>query len=155
MGLVRDGAWVGRLRDGRVGWHGRAWWMPVTEPPHALHGTVLDAPWTVVAVDGSTVTLETGFGEAWPFEASIRRRIELFSDRVVDRISVSADEPMPVILGWHPWFRRRAVRLDNGDESEPALVSVGADAESSSMRPGCHGRLVAPMTRRRTTCSST
>ena len=31
--------WVGRLRNGRVRWRGRTWDMPLTEPPHALHGT--------------------------------------------------------------------------------------------------------------------
>ena len=83
------------------------------------------------------MTLETGFGDAWPFEASIRRRIELYGDRVVDRLTVTAGEPMPVILGWHPWFRRRAVRLEDGDESAPVELSVGPVAESSSTRPGC------------------
>jgi aldose 1-epimerase len=137
--------WVGRLRDGRVAWRGRTWWMPATEPPHALHGTVLDVPWTVVAVDGSAVTLESGFGDAWPFVASIRRRIELFGDRMVDRISVDADEPMPVILGWHPWFRRRAVRLEDGHASEPALVSVRAGRRVELDEAGLPaGRHVAP-----------
>ena len=54
--------WVGRLRDAHVRWRGREWTMPATLPPHALHGTVLDRPWTVVAVDATTATLETTFG---------------------------------------------------------------------------------------------
>ena len=118
--------WVGRLRDGRVAWRERAWWMPTTEPPHALHGTVVDVGWAVVAIDATSVTLETGFGEAWPFDATIRRRIELFDDRVVDRLTVTAAEPMPVVVGWHPWFRRRVVRLDGGRESAPVELSVRA-----------------------------
>jgi galactose mutarotase-like enzyme len=118
--------WVGRLRDGRVRWHGRDWTMPLTEPPHALHGTVLDVPWDVASVDAASITLVTSLGEAWPFEASIARRIELHADRLVDRLTVTAAEPMPVITGWHPWFRRRAVRLDGGAESAPVELAIRA-----------------------------
>ena len=137
--------WVGRLRDGRVAWRGRAWWMPTTEAPHALHGTVLDVPWDVVTGDATGVTLETGFGDAWPFEASIRRRIELYGDRVVDRLTVTAAEPMPVIVGWHPWFRRRAVRLDGGAESAPVELAVPAGRRVEVDVDGLPtGQLVAP-----------
>ncbi|HEU0243753.1 MAG TPA: hypothetical protein VFQ75_07590 [Candidatus Limnocylindrales bacterium] len=137
--------WVGRLRDARVAWRGRDWTMPPTEPPHALHGTVLDVPWAVTAVDAASVTLETTFGEAWPFEASIVRRLELRADGVVDRVEVTAADPMPVILGWHPWFRRRAVRLDDGVESAPVEVSIDARRRvelDEAVLPT--GRLVAP-----------
>src|SRR6187402_3179150 len=58
--------WVGRLREGRITWRNRAWSMPTTDPPHALHGTVLDIPWAVVDVGETAVTLEAGFGGAWP-----------------------------------------------------------------------------------------
>jgi galactose mutarotase-like enzyme len=117
--------WVGRLRDGRIRWRGRAWQMPLSEPPHALHGTVLDVPWEVVAVTGSSARLEAGLGPAWPFGGRVVRSLELHPDRLVDRIEIHAEAaPFPAIAGWHPWFRRRAIRLADGTASGAVELRV-------------------------------
>jgi galactose mutarotase-like enzyme len=117
--------WIGRLRDGRVRWRDRAWDMPLTEPPHALHGTVLDVPWDVIGATASSVRLTTGLGPDWPFEGRVARSLELRPDRLIDRLEVHATrEPFPVILGWHPWFRRRAVRLADGAASGVVEVRI-------------------------------
>jgi galactose mutarotase-like enzyme len=119
--------WIGRLRNGRVRWRGAAWDMPLTEPPHAIHGTVLDVPWTVAGVTATSATLEAGLGPDWPFEGRVVRVIELQRDGLVDRLEVHAqDEPFPAVIGWHPWFRRRAVRLADRAESAPAELAIGA-----------------------------
>ena len=148
--------WAGRLRDARVAWGGRTWVVPATERRHALHGTVLDVPWAVAASDPTSVTLETGFGPAWPFEASIRRRIELHPDRVVDTLAVTASGPMPrhrrlapvVPAARGPPRRERRVGAGRGRSGR-----VGG---SSSTATGCRlGAWSTPGRRRSTTCSST
>ena len=42
--------WAGRLRDGTLRWRGGEWHFPTDlTPPHAIHGTLLERPWSVVA----------------------------------------------------------------------------------------------------------
>ena len=104
--------WVGRLRLGRVRWQGQTWSMPITEPPHAIHGTVVDAAWTTTAVTATTARLETGLGADWPFGGRVVHAVELTPDALRLRLEIHADrEPMPAIVGWHPWFVRRATRV--------------------------------------------
>ena len=58
--------------------------------------------------------LETGLGPDWPFRARLVHTVELQPKRLSLRLELHADgEPMPGILGWHPWFHRRAARLDD------------------------------------------
>jgi aldose 1-epimerase len=119
--------WVGRLRGARVAWRERTWTMPATEPPNALHGTVLDVPWTVARHDGAMGRLEAGLGPDWPVPGRVVRTLSLHPDRLVDELEVHAlDEPFPAIVGWHPWFRRRALRLADGATSGPVSVELHA-----------------------------
>ena len=105
--------WAGRLRLGQVRWKGRSWSMPVNDPPHAIHGTVVDAPWTLTACSATSARLEVGLGPDWPFAGHLVQTVELGPKRLRLRLELCADaEPMPGILGWHPWFHRRAARLD-------------------------------------------
>jgi galactose mutarotase-like enzyme len=104
--------WIGRLRDARVAWAGQSWHVDPTEPPHALHGTVSDTPWLVTDVSERTVRLETSLGPAWPAGGRLVHTVTLDEDRVRLRLELHAENrATPAILGWHPWFRRRAVRV--------------------------------------------
>ena len=117
--------WVGRLRNGRVRWRGRTWDVPLTEPPHALHGTVLDVPWDVEEVGATSVRLSVSLGPDWPFAGRVTRTVELRPNGLVDRLEVHAlGEAFPAIVGWHPWFRRRATWLPDGSHSQPVTVTV-------------------------------
>ncbi|HEX5826000.1 MAG TPA: hypothetical protein VFY23_00645 [Candidatus Limnocylindrales bacterium] len=121
--------WIGRLRNGRVRWQGRTWDMPLTEPPHALHGTVLDVPWEVTELDeaGARIRLEAPLGQDWPFPGRVVRTLALARRSLTDTLEVHADdEPFPVIAGWHPWFRRRAVFLADRSESGRVEVDIRA-----------------------------
>ena len=105
--------WIGRLRMGRVAWGGRTWQLPPDEGPHAVHGTVVTAPFAVVEATASRARLEAGLGHDWPFAGRVVHSIELAPKRLRLRLELHADrEPMPAIMGWHPWFHRRAIRVD-------------------------------------------
>jgi aldose 1-epimerase len=95
--------YAGRIRDAAFTFHGRTWQLPVTMPPHAIHGTVLDRRWHIV--DEGTISCE--LGPDWPFAGGVVQRFELAADHLTVRLELLADEPMPASIGWHPWFARR------------------------------------------------
>jgi aldose 1-epimerase len=95
--------YAGRIRDAAITFDGRRRDLPVTMPPHAIHGTVLERRWHVV---GDT-TITTELGPDWPFAGGVVQRFELSSDHFTCRMELHADEPMPASIGWHPYFARR------------------------------------------------
>ena len=118
--------WVGRLRLGRVAWAGRTWQMPPDEGPHAIHGTLLNTAFTVAEASDTRIRLEAGLGPAWPFAGRVVHTVELTPRHLRLRLELHADsEPMPGILGWHPWFHRRASRLDAPEQQTgEAVVAI-------------------------------
>ena len=95
--------WAGRVRDGVFTWDGERYSLPLGLPPHAIHGTVYTAPWAVLG-EGE---LAADLGDAWPWKGRVESCFELAEDSLTWHMRVEAsDRPMPVVLGWHPWFRR-------------------------------------------------
>ena len=96
--------WAGRIRNGRFTWEGRGVQLPLRMPPHAIHGTVFDRPWQ----ESGPQELACALGEPWPWRGSVRSRFSMEPGVFRWELTVSAEEePMPVVLGWHPWFRKR------------------------------------------------
>jgi galactose mutarotase-like enzyme len=94
---------AGRIRHGRFAFRGREVRLPTNLPPHAIHGTVFDRPWSVTGSD----TMAIDLGPAWPFAGRVTHRVNLMPDGLDATLTLEADATMPVSLGWHPWFRRR------------------------------------------------
>jgi aldose 1-epimerase len=94
--------WAGRIRDGRFSFRGRDVELLRNLPPHAIHGTVFERAWTVTGPDSMTIDL----GPAWPFDGRVTQRFALDEDGLRVDLELVADEAMPVVVGWHPWFRR-------------------------------------------------
>lgn len=115
--------WAGRLRDGRFDWRGATIEVERTMPPHAIHGTALYGPWSVRESDASSVTLEVGLAPRWPLGGHAVHHVELAAAELRATLEVHAGrEPMPAIVGWHPWFPRRLAR---GGELELELHADG------------------------------
>ena len=136
----------GRIRDGTFQFDGRRIELPRNLPPHAIHGTVMDRPWTVVD-DG---TLSIDLGPTWPFAGRVTQRFALGNDELRVSLTLEADEPMPGAVGWHPWFPRRLT----GSASRPAAPSppavLGFDAAQMFVRDASGiptGELVEPTAR--------
>ena len=116
--LVTDGAsplwwgcypmvpFAGRIRDGRFLFRGRAYKVPLTMPPNAIHGTVFDRAWQVTFRGEDRVELESELGPDWPFRGRVTQAIVLVPGGLEATLTVEATDAMPVVLGWHPWFRR-------------------------------------------------
>jgi aldose 1-epimerase len=102
--------WAGRVGVGRFEFDGIAVQLPINDPPHALHGTVFDAPWEVEHAHRLGVQMRCDLG--WPLGGWCEQRITLTPNALHCQLSVTAgDTALPVVVGWHPWFRGPA-RLD-------------------------------------------
>ena len=97
---------AGRIRDGRFLFRGRAYKVPLTMPPNAIHGTVFDRAWQVTFRGEDRVELESELGPDWPFRGRVTQAIVLVPGGLEATLTVEATDAMPVVLGWHPWFRR-------------------------------------------------
>ena len=92
--------WTGRLRQGRFTHDGHEYRFPMTDPPNALHGLVVDEPWQLI--EPGVVAIE--LRPPWPWRGRVIHLMRLFGDRLESRLELHADEPMPAAMGWHPWF---------------------------------------------------
>jgi aldose 1-epimerase len=95
--------WAGRIRHGEFSFAGRQHRLPLAMPPHALHGVVLDRPWRVTGPDAIAIELDG----RWPFRGRVTQQFAVTDDGLDVAMTLDADEPMPAVIGWHPWFRRR------------------------------------------------
>lgn len=110
--------WAGRVRRGRFRFEGDEVTLPPGMPPHAIHGVGVERPWTTTGPAELTCDL----GEPWPFGGRAVQRLDLTGARLLMELSVEADRPMPAMVGWHPWFRRRL------DGSEPVVLDFAPEA---------------------------
>ncbi len=115
--------WAGRIRDGRFVFGRQEHRLPLAAPPHALHGVVFDRPWRVTGPDAIAVDLD----QRWPFPGRLTQRFSVAEDGLDVEMTLEADEPMPAVIGWHPWFRRRL-------EERGADVQVTLDAAEMLVR---------------------
>lgn len=102
---------AGRMGYGRLLWQRAKHQLPLTAGHHAMHGTVLTASWHVESLTTRSVTLTTDLGCAWPYSGQASQRLALTDGGLTALLTLTAEEAMPVTLGFHPWFRRR---LDSG-----------------------------------------
>jgi galactose mutarotase-like enzyme len=102
-----------------IPWAGRVADAVIAEPhiqlrankgPHAIHGVTYDLPWQVDRQATNAVELLCPLPTSrWPPGGMAAQRITLSHGRLELEIQVQAnDHPMPVAVGWHPWFRRPA-----------------------------------------------
>jgi aldose 1-epimerase len=97
---------AGRIRWGRFPFRDRIFDVPRALPPNAIHGTVLDRAWDVVSRSADRLVLATDLGQAWPFRGRVIESIAMVPGGLETTLTLEAREPMPVVLGFHPWFRR-------------------------------------------------
>ncbi|MFN3218051.1 MAG: aldose 1-epimerase [Acidimicrobiales bacterium] len=116
---------AGRLDRGLLRIDGTDHQLPLTAAPHAMHGTVVEAP--AVAVDAATVRMD--LGPVWPVAGHVLHRVELSEDRLTLRLEVHSDDrSFPASCGWHPWFPRRLGGADvEITLSATSMLARGAD----------------------------
>lgn len=100
--------WAGRIRDGVLRWRGEEHRFPAhLLPPHAIHGTLLETAWEVLAAGADHAVMAADLGPPWPWGGRVVQRVRLEPDAIHAELEVhAAVHPMPAIVGWHPWFPR-------------------------------------------------
>ena len=119
--------------DGRTvrlprNWGGKA---PGAEQ-YAMHGLILDAPvaWEQAAPDRVTGRLGAGdFGGRWPSLSafSFEWRLQGGALHLAVTVRNVGDEPLPMGLGWHPYFAIPSGRRDQARLRLPAARRVEVD----------------------------
>ncbi|MCU0484464.1 MAG: aldose 1-epimerase, partial [Chloroflexi bacterium] len=130
--------WAGRTRDGVLRWHGEDHQLPTDLlPPHAIHGTLLEAAWEVISTGPAAATLAADLGPPWPFGGRVVQQLRLEPGALQAELEVQAGRrPMPAIVGWHPWFPR----VLRGSSGEPVGRPVELDLPAGGMlRRGADG----------------
>ena len=99
--------WAGRVRHGRFEFRGTVHELRPNLPPHAIHGTTFERPWTVrsTSSDRLELDIELGHERGWPLGGSATQVFRM-SERALDcELAVQAGEtPIIAEIGWHPWF---------------------------------------------------
>jgi aldose 1-epimerase len=119
---------AGRIRDGRFTFRGREVQVPLNLSPDAIHGTVFDRPWDVVSRADDRLVLAIDLGSAWPFRGTVTQSIGLAPGGLDATLTLEAEEAMPAVLGWHPWFRRYLDHTPSGPGTRSAEVEIIVDA---------------------------
>lgn len=94
--------WAGRVDRGIFRFRDEDHQLPINQPPHAIHGTGFSAHWRLVGES----TIGYRIDDPWPFAGTVTQSFTLESDHLETVMTVRADEAMPFLVGWHPWFRR-------------------------------------------------
>jgi aldose 1-epimerase len=120
--------WAGRLRAGVLRWRGEEHRLPADLlPPHAIHGTLLETAWDVVAAGSGSATLAADLAAPWPFGGRAIHRVTLTAAALRAEIEVHAtSRPMPAIAGWHPWFPRVLRDAAGAAVGGPVVVDLEA-----------------------------
>lgn len=93
---------AGRIARGRFRFDGVDHSLPVNLAPHAIHGYGYTSAWRVLHED----RIAWGFGDPWPFRGEVVQRFDLADAGLEVTMTATAHERQPMMLGWHPWFRR-------------------------------------------------
>jgi aldose 1-epimerase len=67
-------------------------------------------PWEVLETGLAHAELGVDLGSPWPFAGRVVQRLSLQEDRLSAALVLTAEEDMPVTLGFHPWFPRHLSR---------------------------------------------
>jgi aldose 1-epimerase len=129
-----------RIRDGRFTWNGRQFEQPPNDPAHknSIHGFVCHHSWHVRNSSGkndlATFTAEfQACADAapefrlWPGDYKLTMRYLLGPDSLSLSATINnpGQDPIPVGLGYHPYFR---IPFVNHASSNECLVSVPANS---------------------------
>ena len=110
-GMYPMAPWAGRLRGNALLDGATVLTMPVNFQEWAIHGLVAESPVQVDQVAAHQAELTYSLGAPWPWSGQVRMSWILEPAELRTQIQISSDEAaFPVVVGWHPWFRRQLSR---------------------------------------------
>ena len=101
--------WAGRIHENHVDWNGKSLDLEPSYQEFALHGLLLDQPVACAdkseSDDAASIEFTADISD-WFAPLRIVMQWRLSADRVESKITALTDssDPVPVVLGWHPWF---------------------------------------------------
>lgn len=125
--------WAGRVANAVMDLGTRSIALEPLMPPHAIHGVGLHQAWEVTTASATAAELSCVLD--WELGGSAGQRFTLSAETLRCELWVTADsEPMPVTIGWHPWFTRPA----SLDAEFTAMYERGPDhlPTGALVRPG-------------------
>ncbi|NWK97985.1 epimerase [Sphingobium lactosutens] len=102
--------YANRIADGRFAVDGADYQLPLNfgDHPHSIHGFGWQANWTAKTTTASSALLvhEHGGDAGWPWSYRAEQQVTLTASALSMSLSVEnvGDRPMPVGLGFHPYF---------------------------------------------------
>jgi aldose 1-epimerase len=134
--------YVNRIAAGRFQFGGRQVQLAQnwTQDPHPLHGEGWRSAWTVKELSAGAARLQfEGGGDEWPWRYRAEQRFTLEPNGLAIELSAEnlGTEPMPVMLGLHPYFynasrtrlRARLPRLWRTDQAALPLEEMATPAD--------------------------
>jgi aldose 1-epimerase len=102
-------AYANRIEHGILKFGGREYRIPKNhgDHPHPLHGHGWKARWRVLSASGTAAVIAFAHEpDSWPWAYEAEQRFILDESGLTVRLAVTsrAAEPMPVSLGFHPYF---------------------------------------------------
>ncbi|MEU5364521.1 aldose 1-epimerase [Streptomyces sp. NPDC005925] len=99
--------WCGRVREGRFRDGAVVHRLPLSAPPHAIHGTARDGAWRTARASGTEAVITYDLVDPWPYSGRVTQVVELGEDALTLTMAVETYETsFPAQIGWHPWFNR-------------------------------------------------
>lgn len=99
--------YAGRVAAGQFATEGTTHKLPITMDPNAIHGTAWTQAWQRISDREMTADL----GPGWPLGGTVSQTVDLTDEYLEVALTVTAaDQSMPAMVGWHPWFRRRLLQ---------------------------------------------
>jgi aldose 1-epimerase len=135
-GMYAMAPWAGRIEDNtirvadarRMGVNLQEdFRADINHDPWAIHGTCFTDPIDGFEIDGSLVRTSQVVAR-WPWRAELITEWRIHDGGFETQLMLRAEEPSPVILGWHPWFRKviRGATAEWSMESAVMGVRQGA-----------------------------
>jgi len=111
-----------RLKGGKYEFDGNTFQFPINDEPNqnALHGFNIDAPFKLMD-ESAQGSLRLSFVQEYlgenacfpfPFSFNVIMTIDQFKFELIMQIQNIGDKPMPIGMGWHPYFTLQN-KIDN------------------------------------------
>ncbi|MEX0847228.1 MAG: hypothetical protein WD023_05560, partial [Ilumatobacteraceae bacterium] len=95
--------YAGRVGGASFDFEGRTVTLPMNLGPNAIHGSGFVTAWDVI--DDGLDHCEMQCALTWSLGGTAHQHVQLTPEALVCVLTVVAGhDPMPVVIGWHPWF---------------------------------------------------
>ena len=104
--------WVNRIKSGLLKTEKGLTKLPndvfFNDRLNAIHGIVWDKEWNIDFHEENRIQCSIDLTKPWPFKSKIVMKAFIQDNSLIQQLSGYNydDVPMPIGVGWHPWFRR-------------------------------------------------